>query len=345
MKACVIRGAGQLAVETQPDPTPGPGEVVVSFGAGGICGSDLHYYKEGGVGDFKIRQPMILGHEVAGTVAAVGESVTKVVIGDRVAVNPSRSCGDCVQCREGRPNLCPEVRFLGSAARFPHIPGGFSEYILTSEAQCVPFEGPMSFKTASCAEPLAVALHAVAQTGRPLVGARVLISGAGPIGLLVAMAARFAGAMEITITDIAQHPLDVALAEFNLDFGLNVRDDAEKIATLPAFDAVFEASGSVAALNSAIGLIRPGGRIVQVGMFAPGPVSNLLLGRLISREIELVGTFRFYREYEKAVRLLERGRIEINSLLTGSAPLSAANEAFKLALDRSRSLKVSLLPG
>lgn len=173
MKACIIHGAGQLAVENLPDPTPGPGEVVVAFGAGGICGSDLHYYKDGGVGDFKIQQPMVLGHEVAGTVAAIGVGVTKVATGDRVAVNPSRFCGVCRECRNGHPNLCPEVQFYGSAARFPHVSGGFSEYFVASEAQCVPFNGSISFKTAACAEPLAVALHAVERAGRSLVGGRV----------------------------------------------------------------------------------------------------------------------------------------------------------------------------
>ena len=348
MKACVIRGARQLSVETYPDPSPGAGEVVIAFGAGGICGSDLHYYKDGGVGDFKLREPMILGHEVAGTVAAIGSGVTKVSTGDRVAVNPSRTCGTCAQCRDGRSNLCSEVRFFGSAARFPHVAGGFSEFIVAAESQCVPFGPSMSFRTAACSEPLAVALHAVEKAGRSLVGTRVLICGAGPIGLLVALAARFAGAMEIVVTDLAQQALDAARANFGVDFALNVRDDADKIASFGAgtgtFDVAFEASGSAAALNTCLSVVRPGGRIVQVGMFAPGPVNNLTIGRLISREIELVGTFRFHAEFEKAVRLLERRRILVDPLLTASAPLSAAPDAFELALDRSRSLKVSLLP-
>jgi L-idonate 5-dehydrogenase len=288
---------------------------------------------------------MILGHEVAGTVVTIGSGVTKVSTGDRVAVNPSRTCGVCAQCRDGRSNLCSEVRFFGSAARFPHVSGGFSEFIVAAESQCVPFGPSMSFRTAACSEPLAVALHAVEKAGRSLVGTRVLICGAGPIGLLVALAVRFAGAMEIVVTDLAQKALDAAHANFGVDFALNVRD---KIASFGAgtgtFDVAFEASGSAAALNTCLSVVRPGGRIVQVGMFAPGPVNNLTIGRLISREIELVGTFRFHGEFEKAVRLLERRRILVDPLLTASAPLSAAPDAFELALDRSRSLKVSLLP-
>jgi len=347
MKACVLRGAGKLAVEALPNPSPGPGEVIVAFGAGGICGSDLHYYKDGGVGDFKLREPMVLGHEIAGTVAAIGPGVKKLSTGDRVAINPGRTCGVCPQCREGRSNLCPEVRFFGSAARFPHVAGGFSEFVLAAELQCVMFGPSLSFRTAACSEPLAVALHAVQRAGRSMVGSRVLICGAGPIGLLVALAVRFAGAMDITITDLVQQPLDAARANFGVDNALNARTQADQIAAFGdgggMFDVAFEASGNPAALQTCLNVVRPGGRIVQIGMFASGPVSNLTMGRLISREIELAGAFRFHSEFEMAVRLLETRRIVVDPLLTGSAPLSEAPAAFELALDRSRSLKVSLV--
>ncbi len=176
MKACVLRGARDLTVIDLTEPVPGPGEVVVRLGAGGICGSDLHYFAEGGAGDFRLREPMVLGHEGAGQVVAAGANVRAVKPGDRVAVNPNHPCGHCRPCRAGRRQLCQNVRFFGSAARFPHVQGLFAEFFVAAEENCFVVPERLSDRAAACAEPLAVALHAVEQAGA-LVGRSVFIAG------------------------------------------------------------------------------------------------------------------------------------------------------------------------
>ena len=164
MIACVIHGAKELKIENRPEPRPQDGEVLVRFGAGGICGSDLHYYHEGGILDFKIREPLVLGHEVAGEVVEMGTGVTKVSVGQRVAVNPLRACLRCDYCLSGHSNLCRNRRFCGSAARFPHVQGMFAELFIASEEQCVAIPESIPFRVAACAEPLGVTLHAVSQS-------------------------------------------------------------------------------------------------------------------------------------------------------------------------------------
>jgi L-idonate 5-dehydrogenase len=342
MLSCVIRGAHDLQIEERETPKPKAGEVLVRLGAGGICGSDLHYYHHGAVADFRLREPMILGHEVAGEIVEVGPGVTAVLPGDRVAVNPARYCGVCHQCRTGRANLCPEVRFFGSASRFPHVQGGFAEYFCAAETQCIRVSSDISFPALACAEPLSVALHAANQAGK-LTDKRVLITGAGPIGLLVAVAAQHSGAREIAITDLVQAPLDVA-ASLGVDHPINVGETPDALPAIchkiGGFDVALEATGVPAALVDCIESVKPGSRIVQVGMFSNATVP---VGRLISRELELVGTFRFHDEFAQAVELLERGRISVESLITNRMPLARAQEGFDLASDRRRSIKVSLV--
>ncbi len=177
--------------------------------AGGICGSDLHYYFDGGFGTVRLKEPMILGHEIAGTVARVGAEVAGIKAGQRVAVNPSRPCGACRYCAEGKQQHCLNMLFYGSAMRFPHVQGGFREVLVCDEAQAVPVAAAMSAAQAAFAEPFAVCLHAVNRAG-PLLGKRVLVTGAGPIGALTVIAARRAGALEIVATDVADAPLAAA---------------------------------------------------------------------------------------------------------------------------------------
>jgi L-idonate 5-dehydrogenase len=342
MLSCVIHGAHDLRLEEREIPKPGSNEVLVRLGAGGICGSDLHYFHDGGVADFRIRQPMILGHEVAGEVVQIGPDVSSLKPGNRVAVNPARYCGRCKQCLSGRGHLCSDVRFFGSASRFPHMQGGFAEYFVASETQCVRVAAEISFPELACAEPLAVALHAVNQAGN-LNSKKVLITGAGPIGLLVGLAARFAGALEVTITDRFSTPLTMA-EKLGLDYPLNVAENPdalkEAVRERGEFDVALEASGAVPAMLNCLESVGPAGRIVQVGMLSS---AQLPLGRIISREIEFVGTFRFYQEYANAVHLIEKGRINVGALITHQLPLASAIEAFGLASDKAQSIKVSLV--
>src|SRR5450631_2760298 len=180
MRAVVIHAPKDLRIDGFPDPAPGAGDVRVKIAAGGICGSDLHYYHHGGIGTVWMQQPMVLGHEISGGIAAVGSDVPHLKPGKRVAVNPSQPCGICLHCREGMRNQCLDMRFMGSAMRMPHVQGGFREYVTVDAAQAIPIAEKLSLAEAAMAEPLAVCLHAANQAG-PLMGKQVLVTGCGPI--------------------------------------------------------------------------------------------------------------------------------------------------------------------
>ena len=345
MLACGIHGAKDLRVEERPAPVPAAGDVLVRFGAGGICGSDLHYYHDGGVGDFRLREPMVLGHEVAGEVAAVGAGVDAVREGDRVAVDPARPCRDCPECLAGHANLCRRMRFFGSAARFPHVPGAFAEFFTAADFQCVPVSATLPLRVAACAEPLAVALHAVARAGDAVLGGRALVTGAGPIGVLVAAAARAAGAAEVVVTDLLEEPLTVARA-MGATATCDTRARPEEFADTyergrGVFDVAFEAAGNARALGSCLRATRPGGRVVQIGILPAGDAA-VPINLVTSKELELRGTFRFHREFGWAVRCLTDGRVDVSPMLSAKRPLSDAVAALELAADRCRVMKVSL---
>jgi len=208
MRAIIIHEAKDLRLEDYPVETPGPGQVAIKLASGGICGSDLHYYNHGGFGAVRLKQPMVLGHEVSGHVTALGEGVSSLAVGDLVAVSPSRPCGHCSYCGQGLRNHCENMRFYGSAMPFPHIQGAFREQLVALESQCVKADG-LTAGQAAMAEPLSVCLHATRRAG-DLLGKRVLITGSGPIGTLCVLAARAAGAVEIVVTDLSDAALSYA---------------------------------------------------------------------------------------------------------------------------------------
>jgi L-idonate 5-dehydrogenase len=193
-------------VEELPVPEPGPGEALVAVRYGGVCGSDLHYWRHGGVGDFRLREPMVLGHEVVGTVVSYGTGATGPAPGTAVAVHPATPCGHCPECSEGRANVCRDTRYLGSAARFPHVQGAFAERIAVPAGQLRALPDGLGPRRAALAEPLSVALHAVRRAG-DVSGRHVLVTGAGPIGCLVVAAAKAAGAARVTVTDLVPEAL------------------------------------------------------------------------------------------------------------------------------------------
>lgn len=341
MRVVRIHAPHDLRVEQAEDAEPGPGEVAVAIAAGGICGSDLHYYHAGGFGAVRIKEPMILGHEIAGVVDAVGPGVTTVAPGDRVAVNPSRACGHCRYCREGKQQHCLDMRFFGSAMRFPHVQGGFRERLIADAGQMVGVADGISMGEAAFSEPLAVCLHAANRAG-PLLGRRVLVTGAGPIGLLCVLAARRAGAAEIVVTDVASPPLAIARG-IGVDRAINTKAEPEALSAYAAdkghFDALFEASGNQHALVGALQAMRPQSVIVQVGT---GGDFTLPISVIVGKEIELRGTFRFWEEFALAAELIGKRLIDVRPLLTDTLPLDRAREAFDLASDRSRAMKVQL---
>ena len=342
MRALVAHKPHDLRVEhREAASSPGTGEVRVRIDRGGICGSDLHYYHHAGFGTVRLKEPMILGHEVSATVLEVGAGVLRVRPGDRVALNPSMPCGHCRFCVAGMRNQCLDMRFFGSAMQFPHTQGLFRDEVTLPEEQVFVVPADLEPGLTACAEPFAVCLHAVASAGS-LVGRRVLISGCGPIGCLTIVAARHAGAQEIVCTDIARAPLDIALrlgADRAIDLGAD--PDALKpfAAEKGAFDVVFECSGSGSALAGAFEAVRPRGTIVAVGL---GGEPSLPLNLVVAKEIALRGSFRFDEEFGWAVGLIAKAAIDLSPLVTHTLPLTRAEEAFRLASDRARSMKVQL---
>ncbi|MGG5819797.1 L-idonate 5-dehydrogenase [Falsiroseomonas sp. HW251] len=340
-EACVLHAQRDLRVESVEVGEPGPGEVLVEIGAGGICGSDLHYYLDGGFGAVRVRQPMILGHEVAGTIAALGDGVTALKPGDRVAVNPSNPCGECEYCARGEPQHCLEMRFYGSAMRFPHVQGGFRRHLVAQARQCVGVGDLVSIGEAAMSEPLSVALHAVGQAG-DVRGRRVLVTGFGPIGGVVLLALRHAGAGEITVTDLVEEPLALA-RRIGAAAAVNVATDRDALAAEEKdkgrFDIAFECSGNPRALAQAIAGVRPRGTIVQVGV---GGAFDVPMNTVVAKELRLVGTFRFHPEFEVAAGLIATRAIDVRPLITATRPMADAVAAFDLASDRRAAMKVQL---
>lgn len=341
----VIQAADDLRVVEQAVGELAAGEVLVQVGFGGICGSDLHYFHAGGFGNVRIKRPMILGHEVAGTVMAVADDVQRLKAGDRVAVNPSRPCTTCVYCLEGLPNQCLDMRFYGSAMRDPHVEGAFRNLLVCDATQCEAVAPGVPLQHAALAEPFAVALHGVSRAG-PLLGKRVLVSGCGPIGALAVAAARVHGAAEITAVDLTDETLTVARA-MGADTTVNVASDPDWVQRYAAdgrtrkgtFDVMFECSGNERALRAGLDTMRPRGVVVQLGL---GGDVSIPQNMVVGKELSICGSFRFHAEFALAVQLINTGRVQMAPMVTAAFPLSRAREAFELASDRKKAMKVLL---
>ncbi|MEO1090491.1 MAG: L-idonate 5-dehydrogenase [Pseudomonadota bacterium] len=340
-RACVLHAAHDLRIEEAPLAEPGAGEVLVRVGAGGICGSDLHYFHDGGFGPIRVREPIILGHEVAGTVEALGAGVDGLGVGDRVALNPSRPCNRCRYCLDGLQQHCLDMWFYGSAMRLPHSQGAFRDRIVAPAVQCEPVGAAVSLGEAACAEPLAVCLHALRNAG-DVAGRIVLVTGSGPIGALMVAVLRFAGAGYIVVTDVQDAPLRTSAA-LGAHETANMAADAAALdryaADKGAFDVAFECSSAPAAIEAGFDVVRPRGTFVQVGV---GGDTAVPLNLLVSKEIVYRGTQRFHSEYPLAARLIRERRIEVGPLISQTFELEHALEAFEVAADRARAMKVQL---
>lgn len=341
MKAIVVHAAKDLRIEEREMPTPGPGQVLVKMAAGGICGSDLHYYQHGGMGTIRLREPMILGHEVSGHVEALGAGVDGLAAGQLVAISPSRPCHACRYCHEGTPQHCLNMRFYGSAMPFPHIQGAFRQYIVADAAQCVPADG-LSAAEAAVGEPLSVCLHGAKQAG-DLMGKRVLVTGCGPIGQLCVLVARAAGAVEVVATDIA--PFTLAMAEkVGATRVINMAETPDGLAEYHAdkghFDVHFECSGAAPALAAAIPALRPRAVLVQLGL---GGDMTLPVQAMTAKEISFRGSFRFHEEFATAIAMMRGGQIDVTPLVTHSFALEEATAAFEMAADRSQAIKAQIV--
>ena len=347
MKACVIHAAEDLRIEDWPDPTPGPGEVLVALAAAGICGSDQHYFLHGRVGEFVVRQPLVPGHEASARVLEVGPGVIPgVAPGQLVAINPAAPCGDCTQCRRGHPIHCSNNGFAGSASRYPHSQGFFRERFTVAAARCVVAPDHVEPGRLAFAEPLSVALHAVNRAGG-VIGRNVLIAGGRTIGLCIALAARALGAARITVADPSQFARERA-REIGVDATFDPLSEANKQAVFGEagglFDIAFEASGNGAAFDDCAFALARMGTLVQVGVMAPdqGPKRfNLIM----AKELCVRGTFRFAEEFAVAVTMVSSGRIDVGPLLSRQFPIAEAGRAFELAVDQNQSTKVQIVAG
>ena len=341
MKAIVIHAAHDLRLEERPEESPGVGQIRLRLATGGVCGSDLHYYNHGGFGAVRLREPMILGHEVSAFVEDLGTGVSGFEKGQLVAVSPSRPCGACRYCLEGLPNQCLHMRFYGSAMPFPHIQGAFRESLVADAVQCVDATG-LTAGEAAMAEPLAVTLHATSRAGGML-GKRVLVSGCGPIGVLSILAARRAGAAEIVATDLSDFTLALA-ARVGADRVINTGKEPEALAAYAAnkghFDVLYECTGVAAALTAGIVALRPRGVILQLGL---GGDMTLPMMAITAKELDLRGSFRFHSEFAVGVGLMQKRLIDVKPLITQTVDLARAEEAFRLASDRSQAMKAQIV--
>ncbi|SCK30206.1 L-idonate 5-dehydrogenase [Variovorax sp. HW608] len=341
MEALVIHAPGDLRVEEVPTPALEAGQLLVRVRCGGICGSDLHYYQHGGFGTVRIQEPMVLGHEVAGMIEAVGPGAS-FKAGERVAISPSRPCGRCKYCQVGLQNHCLDMRYYGSAMRTPHVQGAFRQQIVVEQWQAHRLADSVSDGEGAMAEPLSVALHAVRRAG-PLLGKRVLVTGCGPIGALAIIAARRAGAAHIVATDVGAHTLGKAL-KVGADETINVAEQPDGLDRFAAdkgsFDVLLEASGNARALVGAFAALRPRGVIVQLGL-AGGEI-QLPINTIVAKEFELRGAFRFHEEFAVAVELLNKGLVDVKPLISATLSYRDSARAFALAADRSQAMKVLL---
>ncbi|HEX6517730.1 MAG TPA: NAD(P)-dependent alcohol dehydrogenase [Nocardioidaceae bacterium] len=334
-RAAVLHGVHDLRLETRPVPEPGPHEVLVRVAAVGVCGSDVHYYEHGRIGEHVVRAPMVLGHEASGTVVATGSNAAKHRVGARVAMEPGVPCGRCRECRHGRYNLCPHVRFFAT----PPVDGAFADYVTIHEDFAFEVPDSVSLEAAALMEPLSVGIWAC-RKARVAPGDRVLVSGAGPIGLCAVLAARASGATDVTVTDISAVRLDAALragATRTLDVSSTSPVDSGTTA-----DVLLECSGATTAVRDGILALDLAGRAVLVGMGEDEV--PLPLARVQGRELEVTGTFRYANTYPTAVAMVAGGSVDLDWMVTGRFTLEESEKALLASRSDPSSIKAVVTP-
>jgi len=331
-RGALLYGAQDLRIEEVEMPALGPHDVLVQPSVVGICGSDVHFYERGGIGPFVVRQPVVMGHEPFGVVVARGAEAAKHPLGTRVALEPQRPCGRCAQCRRGHCNLCPDVKFFGCPpgqhGRGP-THGALASYVAIDEDFAHPVPDVLDDEAGALIEPFAAALYAV-RRAKVTAGSEVLISGAGPIGLLALQAARLCGATYVVVTDLRDGALDVA-AQLGASRVVNVgRTRMDEIGISP--DVFLECSGDPAAMATGMLLLRARGRAVLVGV---GPEDAVLpVGHIRRHELTVTATFRYSGVFPEAIVLAASKRVDLHALITDRYTLDAVPAAFAAALSR-----------
>lgn len=335
-QAAVLYAPHDIRLEERPVPRPGPGEVLIEIKAVGVCGSDVHYYEHGRIGSYVVRQPLILGHESAGVIVDVGEGVPTSRVGERVAIEPGIPDGVCEQCRAGRYNLCPNVRFFGT----PPIDGAFTNYVTIPESFAYTLPEQLSDEEGALIEPLSVGLWACRKA--QLQGAdRLLITGAGPVGLLAMKVALALGATQIIMTDVSPQRLEVA-RKLGATRTVNVAKELLADAGVEA-DVLIECSGNQKALMDGIRSLRPAGKAIAVGM-SPGEEVSVPMSFIQNREITLTGTFRYANTYANAIALVASGRIDLKPIITGHYALEKTEQALQATRHDPANIKSVVIP-
>ena len=339
MKTAVMTGIAEVEIQKRPIPVPAADEVLVKIEYVGICGSDLHYYESGRIGNFIVEPPFVLGHEAGGTVVEVGENVTNLKAGDKVALEPGKTCGHCEHCKEGKYNLCEDVVFFAT----PPVDGVFQEYVTHEAALCFPLPSNMSTMEGALIEPLAVGMHAANQGGAHL-GQTAVVTGAGCIGLCTLLSLKAMGVSRVVMVDIIRKRLDKAL-ELGADYVINGKEEdvvarIREITDGKGVDLGVETAGNQITASQLIHVAKKGSTIVFVGYSASGEMT-LPIGMSLDKELNFKTVFRYRNIYPSAIKAVSSGKIRIKDIVTDYFEL----DDIKNALDSCVHNKESIVKG
>jgi len=343
MTAAVMDRPLSIGIRQVDIPEPKRDEALVRVHCIGICGSDVHYYEHGRIGRYVVEKPIILGHELAGTVVKVGEGVSNVGVGDRVAVEPGATCGRCEYCKSGRYNLCPDVVFMAT----PPVDGAWAEYVAIRSDFLFKLPDGMSFEEGALLEPLSVGFHAM-RRGKVRPEHSILVTGLGPIGLLALEAAKLFGATELYGSDVVAFRRELA-TELGATGVIDptqgpVAGQLGDANGFKGFDVVIETSGNARAISDSIRLVKRGGAIVLVGLPAAGSIP-IDVAHLVDSELDVYGLFRYANTYPAAIQALSRGKQDIRRVITHKFPLRSIKEAVETArTEKETSIKIMIYP-
>lgn len=341
MKTAVMQGVGRMGFERRPIPSPKKNEVLVKIEYVGICGSDLHIYEQGNVAGYETKFPFVLGHEPGGTVVEVGEDVTSLKPGDRVALEPGKTCGHCEFCKTGRYNLCPEVSFFAA----PPVDGVFQEYAAHPADLCFKLPDNVSTLEGALIEPLAVGFHAANQGGAHA-GQTAVVMGSGCIGLVSMMALRASGVSRVCVVDVMENRLKKAIelgADFTVDASKeNVIDALEKWTDGKGADLAIETAGNEKTMQQAVRILKKGATLVFVG-YSKNDLVSLPVNDMLNKELNMKTVFRYRNIYPMAIEAVAAGKVNLKSMITNIFPLDDIQRAMDVSITDKANIVKSVI--